>query len=367
MTNDEYLEKIKNTEEEWRQLILYHNLLNYDVSNIGRIRKHDTQKILKVSYNKEIINCYGFIQIKLPSGKILNTEIHRLVAIMFIPIPSQYIDAGYSQSTLTVDHIDGVKYHNIVENLEWVTQSENNKRAAFRRSNNITPYDSERISAEKADAICRLLSLGYPINIVALDLNVSENIVQCIRYKISWTEISQNYTFPSNRFSEVTIRLICEYISKGYTNNKIAELLSVSSHAVQNIRKRDVWYEISKDYVFPVKKINKETAIQICEMLQNGLRPKTISEELGVGKRLVEHIRRGESWTDVSKDYIFEYDKFKTSDEVVHNICKELEIGGKYIKDIAKDNNVSISFVKSIKYGKCRTDISKNYNIGLSK
>ena len=31
------------------------------------------------------------------------------------------------------------------------------------------------------------------------------------------------------------------------------------------------------------------------------------------------------------------------------------------------DNNVSLTFVKDIKYGKSRTDISKNYNIGLSK
>ena len=366
MNNTEYLEKIKTIEEEWRQLILYHNLLNYDVSNIGRIRKHDTQKILKVSYNKEMINCYGFIQIKLPSGKILNTEIHRLVAIMFIPIPDHYIESGYNQSTLTVDHIDGIKYHNIVENLEWVTQAENNQRAANRRS--ITSVEeSEHITAEKADAICRLLSLGYPINIVASDLDVSENIVQCIRYKVSWTDISKNYEFPSNRFSITTIRLICEYISKGYTNEQIAKLMSVSTHSVQNIRKRDVWAEISKDYVFPVKKIDKATAIRICELLQEGLRPKTIAEELGVGKRLVEHIRSRTTWTEVSKDYIFEYSKFKTPDEVVHNICRELEKGEKYMKDIAEENNVSLTFVKSIKYGKCRTDISKNYNIGLSK
>lgn len=362
MTDKEYLVKLKNTEEEWRQLILYHELLNYDVSNIGRIRKHDTQKILKVSYNKEMTNCYGYIQIKLPGGKILNTEIHRLMAIMFIPIPSEYINAGYSQSTLVIDHIDGVKYHNIIENLEWVTHAENSRRAI---SNGLCDYDP--ITIEKAHAICKYLALGYPINIVASDLNVRESIVQQIRYRNAWTEVSKDYEFPTNRLSISIVQLICEYISKGYTNVKISELLTVSENSVQKIRKRKVWAEISKDYEFPVKKIDKETAIKICEMLQEGLCPKTIAKELGVGKRLVEHIRSRTSWAEVSKDYIFEYSKFKTPDEVVHNICKELEKGGKYMKDIAEENNVSLTFVKDIKYGKSRTDISKNYRIGLSK
>lgn len=360
MTNNEYLKILENTEEEWRQLILDHNLLNYDVSNLGRIRKHDTKKILKVSYNKDMKNCYGFIQIKLANGKIRNTEIHRLMAIMFIPIPKKYLDDGYNQTTLMIDHIDGIKYHNILENLEWVTPSENIQRAW--ENGLISPC----ITTETAETVCKLLSMGYPINIVAEDLGISESIVCNIRYRRSWTDVSENYVFPSNRFSITTIHLICEYISKGYTNISIAGLLSVSESQVQNIRKRKVWLEISKDYEFPVKKIDRETAIQICELLQEGMKPKTIAEVIGVGKRTVEHIRDRSSWVEVSKDYIFEYDKFKVPDEVVHNICRELEKGEKIMKNIAKDNNVSLSFVKDIKYGKCRTDISKNYKIGLS-
>lgn len=361
MTNNEFMKILENTEEEWRHLILDHNLLNYDVSNLGRIRRHDTQKILKVNYNKEMTNCYGFIQIKLADGKLLNTEIHRLMAIMFIPIPQKYIDAGYNQSSLVIDHIDGIKYHNVLENLEWVTNSENLQRARDLGLCNQT------INTETADKVCKLLSMGYPINIIAGDLAISENTVYNIRYKNTWTDISKNYDFPSNRYSPATVQLVCEYIAKGYSNITIAKILSISEAQIQKIRKRKVWIEISKDYVFPVKKIDKETAIQICEMLQDGMKPKTIAEVIGVGKRTVEHIRDRTTWVEVSKDYIFEYDKFKVSDVVVHNICRELEQGEKYMIDIAKNNNVSLSFVKDLKYGKTRTDISKNYNIGLSR
>lgn len=361
MTNEEYLEILNNTEEEWRQLIFNHELLNYDVSNIGRIRKHDTQKILKPSYKKGMTNCYGQIQIKLGNDKKINTEIHRLIAFMFIPIPTHYIEEGYSQSTLHIDHVDGVKYHNIVENLEWVTPAENLQRAI---NNGLCNF--KLISKETAEDICKLLELGYPINIIASDLNVSESVVHSIRYGTTWTEVSKKYTFPSNRYSITTVHLICEYIAKGYSNIQIAKLLSVSESQIQKIRKRQVWFEISKDYEFPVKKIDRETAIQICEMLQEGMKPKTIAEVIGVGKRTVEHIRDRSSWAEVSKDYIFEYEKFKVPDAIVHNICKELEEGVKYMKCIAEDNGVSLTFVKDIKYGKCRTDISKYYKIGLS-
>lgn len=48
-------------------------------------------------------------------------KIHRLVAHAFCE--------GFSEIRNTVNHIDGNKFNNKASNLEWVSQSENNKHA----------------------------------------------------------------------------------------------------------------------------------------------------------------------------------------------------------------------------------------------
>ena len=70
-------------------------------------------------------NTYEFAYIRLNSGKMYRTGIHRLVAIMFVPVPKKYIEAGLHINSLVVDHIDNIKYHNIYTNLQWLTNQEN--------------------------------------------------------------------------------------------------------------------------------------------------------------------------------------------------------------------------------------------------
>lgn len=48
-----------------------------------------------------------------------NIYVHRLVALAFVPKP---------EDNLVVDHIDANIFNNSFENLEWVTQEENNIR-----------------------------------------------------------------------------------------------------------------------------------------------------------------------------------------------------------------------------------------------
>lgn len=73
-------------------------------------------KILKQQKNE-----FGYNLVCLrKNGKSKHAKIHRLVAISFIPNPNK---------KRCVNHIDGNKNNNHIENLEWVTHSENHQHA----------------------------------------------------------------------------------------------------------------------------------------------------------------------------------------------------------------------------------------------
>ena len=110
--------------EIWKPVPGYEGLYEglYEVSNIGEIRsipRHGTFKnlhILKGGHNKD-----GYKQISLTkNGKPKTFKVHRIVASVFIPNPM-----GYRE----INHKDENKDNNSVENLEWVTRSENIRHA----------------------------------------------------------------------------------------------------------------------------------------------------------------------------------------------------------------------------------------------
>ena len=80
-----------------------------EVSNMGRVRN----KITKVQY-KGTITPAGYHQFS-----ILNKNIggHRLVLFSFCPIDNA--------SEMTIDHINGIKNDNRLENLRWVSAEDN--------------------------------------------------------------------------------------------------------------------------------------------------------------------------------------------------------------------------------------------------
>lgn len=98
--------------EEWRDIEEYEGL--YQVSNLGRVKslKFGKEKILKFGKHKK-----GYLLVCLcKDGKQKMFQVHRLVAIAFIPNPNNYQE---------VNHKDENKENNCVENLEWCTREYN--------------------------------------------------------------------------------------------------------------------------------------------------------------------------------------------------------------------------------------------------
>ena len=89
---------------------------NYEVNSRGEVRNPKGQILKNISLN----NC-GYLRICIRKRpKLLKFFIHRLVAETFIPNP---------ENKKYVNHKDGNKLHNNIDNLEWVTAKENQKHA----------------------------------------------------------------------------------------------------------------------------------------------------------------------------------------------------------------------------------------------
>ena len=97
--------------EVWRSISEY---LNYQVSNIGRVRNSITGRILKPVTNT---NGYYFVCL-CSNGKRTTRNIHRLVGQEFLPPPEN------DDQTL-IDHIDRDRFNNCITNLRFVTRSQN--------------------------------------------------------------------------------------------------------------------------------------------------------------------------------------------------------------------------------------------------
>lgn len=127
-------------DEIWKDVVGYEGL--YKVSNMGRVKRlgkvinriakdkregkrsqgsYEQVIILKDKILKPQMKEKGYLVVGLvKDGKQKRIFIHRLVAIAFIPNPNNKPE---------VNHLNGNKGDNRVDNLEWVTSEENNKHA----------------------------------------------------------------------------------------------------------------------------------------------------------------------------------------------------------------------------------------------
>ena len=86
------------------------NFENYEVSSLGRVRNRKTGRIIKQSLNE-----YGYCLVDLhDNGTSKHFKVHRLIAGAFITNVN---------NKPQVNHIDGNKAHNVVSNLDSISEA----------------------------------------------------------------------------------------------------------------------------------------------------------------------------------------------------------------------------------------------------
>ena len=128
----------------------------YGITTEGDVYSYKRKKFLKPADNGT-----GYLFVILhKDGKVKNHYVHRLVAEAYLPNP---------ENLPQVDHIDGNKMHNFLNNLQWITNRDNVRKG---RNKPILQYDLDGnfirewssamdVGKEVRTNICKCLKCRY--------------------------------------------------------------------------------------------------------------------------------------------------------------------------------------------------------------
>ena len=172
------LKRVKHNGEIW----------DYYVTENGVITN------LKGRRLKQRLNNSGYVIVDLYKNKHPHTvTVHRIVAETYLPDKNE-----------TVNHKDGDKTNNHVDNLEWVSYSVNNKHSYDTGlKTSLKGVNSPFAKHTEADIhkICKILEYEESPKKIADITGYDINLIKAIKSGNAWTSISKDYNMLSTRYS----------------------------------------------------------------------------------------------------------------------------------------------------------------------
>lgn len=163
----------------------------YTIDDYGNIYDVELKR-----YKKQVEHYKGYMKVSFYiNGKEKRFFVHRLVLMAFNPVDNM--------ENLQVNHIDGNKKNNYIGNLEWCTQSENQKHA-FQHdliSRRGTKNSQAKLTEEQVIEIADMIMDGVAHKKIAEHFRISEITVSAIRRKTHWDYLLENYSFPKSKYS----------------------------------------------------------------------------------------------------------------------------------------------------------------------
>ncbi len=186
--------------EIWKEIKGYEEF--YEVSSMGRVRRKDgfvktgiknsESRKIKGKILKSQLRRNGYLTVDLSKEqKVKTISVHRIVAIAFLPIDEKLM------SKYEVNHKNCNKQDNRVENLEWVTPSEN-KEHAKQNHRYKSPIPKKKVRCKQLNIIFegsydaaeyinnKLFGNSKQIKNVAAKIRAAANGIQKSAYGYTW-------------------------------------------------------------------------------------------------------------------------------------------------------------------------------------
>lgn len=178
-----------NNLEFWKDIKGYEG--HYQVSNLGKVKSLarivESRKGVFLNKKEKFLsdwNCgKGYRKVKLSKDAIEKSiRVHRLVAETFLSNP---------KAKLEVNHINGIKDDNRVENLEWCTSSENTLHALnfkLKLSQKGSQHGMSKLN-EKQVLEIRAIGRSKTLKEISKIYNVDMSLISSILLNKIWNHI----------------------------------------------------------------------------------------------------------------------------------------------------------------------------------
>lgn len=171
----------------WLPVVGYEG--RYEVSSNGKVRTLKWKRSEKAKLLTKKLNDKGYYIVSLYDGEGVRTRnqqrVHRIVASTFIPNPKK---------KLYINHKNGIKTDNRIENLEWVTMKEN---AVHSMENGFTPSGEKvwfsKLSEKQVVEIKTIVDgkTPPPYQIIAAKYGVNKHTIKRIKAQTVWKHLWQ--------------------------------------------------------------------------------------------------------------------------------------------------------------------------------
>lgn len=180
-------------EEIWKDVVGFEG--RYMVSNMGRVKSLDFTSVVKKKFGIITVPKYGKIlkpkvdkggyysQSLSIDGKSYYKSIHRMVLTAFVPNP---------ENKPEINHKDGNKSNNCVDNLEWCNRSENNLHA-YAMGLKVSIKGNKKYNAWLSDeSVLRIREMhehGYTMDEIRERFNTKPQNIYAIIARRTWKHI----------------------------------------------------------------------------------------------------------------------------------------------------------------------------------